>query len=215
MTSAAVDNDVLIKLAAYRLFADGLVLLAGNDKVGVLGAARYVIPAAIARDGRIADRNGAIASWREVANALDLLEPSDHELDLAVTIEEFAARGGLPLDPGESQLIAIAIRRPIARLATGDKRAIAAAETLRSELPELTALDRRVICFEQIMERLIAILGGAALQKAVCAEPKADRAVAICMGCASAASGTAPSAEGLASYINDIRSQAPSLLGDL
>lgn len=215
MTSAAVDNDVLIKLAAFRLFEGGLALLGGSDEVGVLGAARYVVPSAIARNGRIADREGAIASWREVADALEPLEPSADELDLAVTMEEFAARGGLPLDPGESQLIAISILRPMARLVTGDKRAIAAAETLRSEVPELTSLDGHVICFEQIIERLIAILGDAVVQEAVCAEPNADRAVAICMGCASAAYETASSDEGLASYISDLRTYAPSLLGDL
>lgn len=215
MTSTVVDNDVLIKLAAYRLLESGVAVLGGAAEVGVLGAARYVIPTVIARDGRIADSDGAIACWSEMADSLEPLEPSEGELKLAVAVEEFAARRGLPLDIGESQLIAITVLRPVALFATGDKRAIAAAETLRSELAELTALDGLVACFEQIIHRLIDVLDRATVRNAVCAEPKADRAIGICMGCASGQNTTESIAEGLASYISDLRKRAPSLLGEL
>lgn len=109
MASAAVDNDVLIKLAAYRLLADGAEALGGLRNVGVLGAARYVIPSAISRDARILDQAGAIAAWRAIEDDVETLEPSREELEFAALIEEFASRSSLPMDSGESQLFAMAL----------------------------------------------------------------------------------------------------------
>lgn len=215
MVSAAIDNDILKKLAVYRLPTDGLAVLGGVHEAGVLGAARFVIPSAIRRDSGLVDPDGALAAWQDMFSQVVVLEPSQPEVELAVMIEESAARGGLPLDSGESQLMAIAILRPIALFVSGDKRAIAAAELLRPSVHELAQLDGRVICLEQIIERLTIQHGGDVIRTAVCAEPKADRALSTCMRCASLADGAAFSDSGLKSYIADLRNRAVSLLGQL
>jgi hypothetical protein len=215
MADAAVDNDVLIKLAAYRLLSDGLAALGGVGGVGVLGAARYVIPSAIARSDRIADKEGAIMAWLAVVDLVEALEPSADELAIAALLEKHAARRGLPLDTGESQLFAMTIVRQLSLVVTGDKRAIIATESLRPDVDELAALDGHVVCLEQVVERLIEVLGSHVVRSAICQETRADRALSISMSCASVPSSAPFSLDGLHSYIADIRASAVSLIGSL
>lgn len=211
MTTTAVDNDVLIKLAAYRLLDDGLGML---GDVSVLGAALYVVPNAIARHERLVDRATAIEHWVSAAERVEALEPSAEELELASRIEERALRSGLPMDAGESQLFAIAARRAFDLLVTGDKRAINSAERLRDTVVDLGELDARVLCLEQVVLRLVAVLGGDVVKAAICSEPGADRAVSICMQCAIEGYVGAACHEALLSYVADVRRSAPLLLAD-
>jgi hypothetical protein len=215
MISAAVDNDVLIKLSAYDLLDPGLDALGGVGQVGVLGAARFVVPAALERDDRIQQPERAIAAWRAVGPLVEALEPSEPELQLAAALEERAARRGLPLDAGESQLISIVVLRAVPVLATGDKRAIEAAQQMRTDIEPLEALDGRVVCLEQIAACLVESLGSNRVRVSVCEEPGADRAMTICMGCAGMAHGSEFSDEGLLAYIAAVRESAPTLIGEL
>lgn len=213
MPEVAVDNDVLIKLAAYQLLADGLEALGGAPAVGVLGAAKFVVPSAITRSGdRIADKDGAVAAWLAIVDIVEDLEPDEDEVAIAALIELHASRQGLPLDAGESQLFAMTIGRRIKRIVTGDKRAIAAGEHLRPDVPVIAQLDGRVVCLEQVVERLVELMGSQPVRSAICRESRTDRALTISMSCAS---GAAFDVDGLLSYIADIRKDAPSLLGSL
>ena len=214
MAEAALDNDVLIKLAAYRLLADGLEALGGANDVGVLGAAKFVVPSAIARSGdRIVDKEGAIAAWHAVVNIVEDLEPTEEEVAIAALIERHASRRGLSLDTGESQLFAMTIERQIKRVVTGDKRAITAADNLRADVDLIEQLDGRVVCLEQVVERLVELLGSQYVRGAICQERGADRSLTISMSCGVAAGGAPFSLDGLHSYIADIRKNAESLLG--
>lgn len=212
MPNAAVDNDVLIKLAAYQLLAEGLGVFGDPRLVGVLGAARFVVPSAIQRHDRIRNKDVAAAEWRAVADVVETMEPSTQELVIATAIEEAALRRGLPLDSGESQLCAIAIERSLSHLATGDKRAIATAETISIECVELGSLAGKVVCLEQLVKALIAALGPDAVRRAVCSEAGVDRALSVCLSCASLTDGSPFDGAGLASYIADLRANAPTLL---
>ena len=58
--SAAVDNDVLIKLACYRLLCDVLAVFGGSGSVGILGAARFVVTNNIRRSSGINDQESAL-----------------------------------------------------------------------------------------------------------------------------------------------------------
>lgn len=89
--NALVDNDVLIKVAAYCLLGDLMAALGGPKAVGVLGAARYVVRDRLARDGRIRDRERASAAWQAFLVEAEEVEPSTAEVDLATTIEEAAS----------------------------------------------------------------------------------------------------------------------------
>ena len=203
------DNDVLIKCAAYRLLER--LDAAGPGAVGVLGAARYVVTSAIANHDRLVDRESAQTEWSSFLNETQELEPSPDEIELATELEELANELGLALDVGESQLCAMAVRRPGTLVLTGDKRCITAAESLRAVARDLTSLDGRVACLEQLLHAICAELGFGAVRTRVCAEPKADRALSVCFSCRSPEISDGDDA-GLRSYIAKVRATAPSLL---
>jgi hypothetical protein len=204
-----VDNDVLIKGSAFRIWT----LLSPDvlDSIGILGAARFVVSDAIAKHGRMADKEGALAAWRALLVDVSELEPTLDELALATRLEEEATRIGVPLDVGESQLCAIAVYRLPSVVLTGDKRAIAAAERLRLVVNELQALDCRVACLEQLLHSLVPRAGIDVLRACVCSEAQVDKALSICFACSSPEATRIDDA-GLASYIEWLRSEAPHLL---
>jgi hypothetical protein len=206
------DNDVLIKLSAYRLLAQTVELVGVGRPVGILGAARFVVPHVIAQHRGIKDHDGALMEWDRAFSALAVLEPTDAEIELAASIEESAASLGLAMDAGESQLCAIAVSRGIPQVVTGDKRAIASAEALRSCTSLLAPLVEALVCLEQVVAGLIEELGPDLVRESVCAEATVDRATAVCMGCSAGEAGTTFDREGLTSYINHLRLSAPSVL---
>lgn len=205
-----VDNDVLIKGSAYSLWH--LLSAPVLRSMGVLGAARFVVPDAIRNHGRIKDRDRATAAWRGLLAVVEELEPTSDELDVATALEEVANAVGLPLDVGESQLCAIAIHRAGVVVLTGDKRAIAAAEQLRSLVARLEELDGRVACFEQLLHALSSVFGMNAIRGCVCSESAVDRALSICCSCFSEQDIGEVDESGLLSYIDHLRAAAPNLL---
>lgn len=209
---AVIDNDVLIKTSCYKLITEVGNSLATSGDVGVLGAARYVVGRRLERSDRIVDRPSALLAFSAFLSTAQQLEPSDDELDLATAIEEAAALGALSLDAGESQLCAIAIKRGVPLVLSGDKRAISAAEILAPTIAGLWALAGRLVCLEQALLALVECLGHAAVRAAVCAEPAVDKAITICCGCASEAARADDLAAGFASYISSLRATAATLL---
>jgi hypothetical protein len=210
---AVVDNDVLIKLAAYLLLGEVLALFGGSHVVGVLGAARYVVRHRLERHPAVEDKTLAQAHWVEALGGLEELEPTSDELTLATSMEEEASANGLPLDTGESQLCAITIVRAVPLMVTGDKRAIEAIEAVLESLAPLAALSKRVACLEQLMSALVRRLGAAATRDFVCAAPGVDKALSICFGC-SAGQDAPFDPSGLVSYIAHLRTLAPTILVD-
>lgn len=208
---AVVDNDVLIKAAAYGVISDLVEAVAGSvNAVGILGVARYVVAAQLQRQKGVADRALAAEQFSKIVARVKELEPSDVEVDLATTIEEAAARRQLQLDTGEAQLFAVAVERHLTSVLTGDKRAIAAAEELLPDVGSLLALARRVVCLEQGLALLVTRIGPCELRARVCASP-VDTAITICFACHSAP-GDEFYPEGLHSYIEALRVAAPTLL---
>jgi hypothetical protein len=207
----AVDNDVLLKALRLDCVA---ILWPALTTIGVLGAARFVIRDRIRRgklgeaDPTIEDRATAVfdAAWD--------LEPTSDELDLANGLEREAQRMALPLDAGESQLCAMVAVRGLARLTTGDKRAIESLEKMRVVAPWLGKLAGRIHCLEQLVAAAIADDAVfAEFGPRVCADASADKTLSICFGCLG---GSSPSASDVASclssYINALRESAPTLL---
>jgi hypothetical protein len=204
---AAVDNDVLIKGAAYDLLDATLEAFGGA--VGVLGVARFVVSKRIAKHGGIADRAAAEARWKAFLAEVAQLEPTAEELELATSIEAAAVTLNLPLDAGESQLCAITIARALRVVVSGDKRAVGAVEVLLDVVDELDAVAGRWVSLEQLVLALADRLEPQDIRAAICGEPGVDRALTISMGCAS---GLAWSDEGLRSYIEHLRGVAPRAL---
>ena len=210
---AVIDNDILLKCACYCLLGDVLDCFGGSGSIGVLGAARFVVKNYIQRSEAIRDSDRALQTLTSFLDDAEELEPTVDEVLLATRIEEAATQASVELDTGESQLCAILLTRSIAVLVTGDKRAIAAADAIVPALPELTGLAGKLACLEQLILRLAERIGCAEGRTRICAEPMVDKALSICFACNSPGGQSDHSSlEGLKSYINDLRSKAPTTL---
>lgn len=209
----AADNDLLIKLSAYKLLKFLGNMTNSPHAVGMLGVARYVVKTHLDHGRGLKDPEAAAAHFDQFQDQVTILEPTTDEVALATAIEEAAIEAGVPLDTGESQLCAIAITREVRVVATGDKRAIRAAEAILDGVAVLALLTNRVACLEQLMSALVGQLGGNEVRRAVCAEPGADKAVTVCFECGRTVdpSGTYVP-EGLQSYIDSLRVEAPRIL---
>jgi hypothetical protein len=213
VVDVAVDNDVLKKALCYGIADLFWQRDDGGVMIGVLGAARFVVAAAIQRAQLNGDLQAALSKLDEVLTESVTLEPSAAEIELAALLETFAQRASLELDGGESQLAAMTALRAIEALHTGDKRAIAALERTLDGVEGLATIAGRVRCVEQLV--LDIVDSGTNCEDvgaAVCAEPRVDKALTICFGCHSGGANAATVRAALASYINDVRRTAPRLL---
>lgn len=212
MLSLLIDNDVLIKCACYAMLDEIQPPGDGDSKIGVLGAARFVVNGHLARRGRINDRESAQQRFNSYIPTVLVLEPTEEEIALATEIEEAAIQQGVDLDSGESQLCAIAIFRAVPLLLTGDKRAISGAEILQQQISVLSSLRSRVVCLEQAVRGIANRIGVLSARSRICAEPSVDKSLSICFECNTENPRPEFSAEGLTSYITHLRAQAPTLL---
>lgn len=213
MCELLMDVDVVIKLAAYDLLeaTEHPGCETGcSGRRGVTATTRFVAAKRLTR--KAADPAGATARLAAFLDAADELEPTPEEVRLAADIEARAASAGLELDTGESQLFAIAITREEPAVLTGDKRAVAAAETLIAPVSKLALLAARVACLEQATVLAVKRLGALPVRSLVLAEPGMDTAINICFQFTNPAVDAAFEPTGLLSYINSVRAAAPTLL---
>lgn len=210
--NAVVDNDVILKCACYGLLSQVIKPITGGTPVGVLAAARFIL-------GRKVQRKQLRGSVDVITSRLDLffascleVEPTAEEVILAAKLESTARAVNADLDPGESQLCAIAILRPVPLFLTGDKRGIEALGQLVSSSVVLQGMKGRIVCLEQLFLAALASTDPAEIRTAVCHEPYVDRALSICFSCSDTTVGTDRLIEGLSSYIQDVRKRAMSLL---
>jgi hypothetical protein len=206
--NAAIDNDVLLKGACYGLLEDLIWSGSSKDVVGVLGTARFVVPARINKAKLNRDRAFALRAFSTFLARAVVLEPSTEEQEFAADLELAAQGAGANLDVGESQLCAIVVNRLLPLLVTGDKRAIVAIEALLDADTRLAGICGRVKCFEQVVVESVAQKGCSDFRLAVCAEPSVDKALSICFSCKTQIDSDAIVLEGLQSYIQDLRRRA-------
>jgi len=212
MSNLLIDNDVLIKCACYSILNQIRGPSGQPHDVAVLGAARFVVGKYLERRGAIEDRKAAQHRFRDYLSTVIVLEPTISEVKLASAIEEAAILLDLDLDSGESQLCAIAVFRGSSLVLTGDKRAIAGAETLKESIGELTSLAGRLVCLEQAIMGMVERAGIDTIRLLICAEPAIDKSLSICFECHALAEEPSLELTGLLSYIRDIRRQASTLL---
>lgn len=207
----ALDNDVILK--AVRYTATELFWPPGTQ-AGVLGAAKYVVGGRIKRAKLVKARPTIEDELWALLDRTELLEPSEYEVARAADLEREAQRRSLPLDAGESQLAAMVVERAIALITTGDKRAIASFEQLLDVTPWLVTLCRRVRSLEQLVLPLARDARAfPTLVSRVCSDPEADKTLSICFGCyGDGDPGRDGVEEGLVSYIEALRRDAPKIL---
>jgi hypothetical protein len=210
---AAIDNDILFKGACYGLLNELIgTACPGTDNFGTLGSARFVVAKKIEKNKLLRNRGAALAALTQFLDRSEALEPTKSEQDMSADLELAAQRLSINLDTGESQLCAMVVIRALPLLLTGDKRAIAAMEKLIDADNRLTALCGKVRCLEQLFYDALMKGDHAALRAAICSEPEADKALAICFSCTSQSAMLASIVEGLQSYIRALRMEATRVL---
>ena len=127
-------------------------------------------------------------------------------------MQEAAQRLGLPLDGGESQLLAVVLHRAGALMLTGDKRAIGAGETVLKEIGSVRDAEGRLACLEQMLASLATQLGHDVARDAICSDAGADATLTICYACHADGCSQAECLAGLESYQAALRAAAPTLL---
>jgi hypothetical protein len=207
-----IDNDILIKGACYGILCDLVSGICPIDAVGILGSSRFVVPKRIERSELKRSRAAALETFSLFVIRATTLEPSDDEQRMAADLELMAQRTGVSLDSGESQLCAIFAIRLLSFLLTGDKRAIAAMETLVDCDARLSHLCGKVLCLEQLFLTLLNRDRSGRSRDVVCAEPNMDKALSNCFGCYSDSASVESQVEGLQSYIADLRGRALRIL---
>lgn len=213
MANSAVDNDVLLKAISYGIFQPLLEALPQGGAYGVLGTAQFVVPKYLKRK-RPNRYEQAKKELEQALAALEVLEPTEHEVTLAAALEFEAQRLQLSLHGGECTLLAILYERGFLHLLTGDKAAIMAI----GKVPMPDGCDRerfgrKIICFERAILALLDRVGDK-FRNVICAEPDVDIAMRICFSCSAPEVGSASWREGLQSEIRNINEQAPGLLID-
>jgi hypothetical protein len=205
-----LDNDAALKIACYSLVEQMLTAITKDGSLAaILGVGKFVIQGRLAKADNIADRQQAAQAFERFLEAASLVEPDEAELAVAAELEAEANKLNLELDGGESQLLAILVNRSCRLLITGDKRAIIAMASIG-----LSQTAGRVACLEQLMSQIVRLVGETLVRERVCAEPRIDRALTICCGCAGGQPSEGAILEGLASYIGWLGRSAPGILAD-
>lgn len=210
----ALDTDVLLKAAAYRIAAELVELMESKGPPAVLGLTHLIAAKQLARKRDIADRAGASAELEAALAVLGRLEPYDDEIALAADLATMAQERGLPLDGGEAQLVAIVARRGLPLMVTGDKRALRALAELIGDGSIRASLAGRLACFEQVMAGIAGSIGAVALRARVCAEPDADGAMRLAFSCGRDPWETAQFGEACVSFVGAVKEQVGDLLAE-
>ena len=210
---AIVDNDILFKVASFDLF-DELILTNCEHRtsIGILGAARYVVPKKIRSNADAKIATAANAAFQAFLAVAQIIEPTEDEQMMAADFELAAQRNAVALDSGESQLCAVLITRALSMLLTGDKRAICALEILLDTDARLNALIGKIRCLEQLVLQLLSVDNYSRIRVTICRRPEVDKTLTICFSCRVEAATLEGISEGLKSYINDLRSRASRII---
>lgn len=207
-----IDNDILLKGSCYGLLRDLVAANCQSIPVGYLAVARFVLGKKLKK----AKLRGELAQIESGLNTFlsehESIEPTTEEAGLASEMEASAQAQALPLDTGESQLLAILITRGATSLFTGDKRAITATEKLLDCVPVLATAVGKMKCLEQLVKRVLEGKGLDPMRSSICGEPDVDRALTICFQCFSSCVQLEDALTALESYINDLRKCSPRVL---
>jgi hypothetical protein len=213
VTIGFVDNDILLKLIAFNLFESAIDSLnLTQDDLRVLRTAKHVF-----RRKRSQNKIYSNEIWSkaiEITEQCQLIEnPKSSDEAIATLLEEqqldpFRDQ----LHPGETQLILATRNQPDFLLLSGDKKCLTALPKIPTHIYQ--RLCGRVICVEQLVLRMIEILGFEAVCDRIQPNAQYDKTIQICFGY-SQNSPENQVREALQSYINDIHRLAPGLLADL
>jgi hypothetical protein len=200
-----IDNDILLKGSCYGLLHDLVATNCQSMPIGYLAVAKFVLSKKL----RKVKLRGELAQVESGLNTFlsehEAIEPTSEEAALASELEASAQAQALPLDTGESQLLAILATRGATALFTGDKRAIMATEQLLDCIPMLATVVGKIKCLEQLVKRVLEGKGLDSVRGIICGEPDVDRALTICFQCFTSCVQLEDVLAAFESYINDLR----------
>ncbi len=201
-----LDNDIILKLVACNLFSEAIGSLNIDESdLRVLGTAQFVF-----KKGRLAQDYSEDIRNYAVAIAQKCLKVKQEDIDIKIISDLEKIKF---IDPGESLLTAATFNEESFYLTTGDKRYVTALGTA-TEIDYIKAkLTGRVICFEQVIRRIIYRQGFDYTLAKVLPGRQYDKALKAIFG-----SGEKSTEENvmmtLEGYIRDLREKADGLLID-
>lgn len=199
------DNDILKKLACFDLVDEFTRAFdVGLGDVYVLNTAKHVLKSERTRKRIDAESFNRLSAFLDAVNVISVAPDPDEQV--ALTEQQ-------NIDTGEAVLFSVSPRMPGAILTTGDKRSLESLAnvddaTCKSLCKKLAGT---VVCFEQIIERIIDCIGFDSVRDKLVLGREYDKALAIIIGSGLDAT-EAVVREGLASYVNDLRKKTGSLL---
>lgn len=215
MTEVLIDNDVVFKTCYYSLIEELISSKPyGANTFYALGAVQFILKNKMSKHVPVRGINVAIGELDAFLAKVELLEPTEDEVNLAADLEFLATSLGMELGNGESILCAVMHIRHKDYLFTGDKRAIKAIQVVINNWNNTVQLDvkNKVICLEQLVSALLQNLPFDETRIKICQEPTVDKALSACFACKSSETTVDSCQEGLSSFINDLKKQAPSVL---
>ncbi len=199
------DNDVIHKLAACDLLREALQDLR-VDAAFVLATARFKFYLKSPEKG--AKRYGQSVHKRIsnfVASARAITEePNAEDIEVLNAV--------LGIDQGEAILFATVSRTSEDILLTGDKRSLIALAEHAGSQSICARLAGRVLCLEQVVQRIVSGRGFEHVRERVAPSVACDTVLQIIFR-EGLATTEAHAAEGLSSYVSDLRAKTGGLLG--
>ncbi len=203
-----LDNDVVLKVCAYRCHHEMVVLTTnGGLPPAMLAIGRFTLRSRFKRTSILADAAASALAFEELLATIRLVDPTEREIELAAEIEERATALSLEFDTGESQLLAVLLVREGKLLVTGDKRAIQALHGIG-----MVTAEGRIACLEQLIASLLADCDFKIVHNRVCSEPAADKALTACFACSASSVEVEDVLAGLRSYSSYLRNATGGLL---
>lgn len=200
-----LDNDIILKTCIYLVAAKLLEAISTPGNVpAMLAVSQYTLQSHFERHSH---DPSAFRMLTDVMHSIQKLEPTPEEIEAAANFEGMAIKANVDLDPGESQLLAMAISRDARALATGDKRAVRALFEISPD-----TFNHRIACLEQTIAHIVRTVEFSSLRTAVCRNSLCDKAVSICFQCGSGCIDANTVIAALRSYIEDLRSRTGHLL---
>ncbi|MEH1907691.1 hypothetical protein [Nostoc sp.] len=200
-----IDNDALLKLARYGLLDEAVAILGCvSTNVCVLATAKYSLFPVKDRLRFCKEEESAsrLEGFFRTSNLLNVQSADPDLLDELTSVPN--------IDAGEALLFAVGATNRNSLVITGDKRSLIALCSNDSVAQVSNLLVGRVVSMEVLFSHLVEYQFNHA-QECVRSKPDADKALQIIFGV------TAPASlesvrEGLASYINHLRTVTGALL---
>lgn len=199
------DNDVLKKLACCDLYDEFREAYEVDlPEIFVLNTARAVLTSKRKRKQIDEDSFSRLSTFLAAVSVIT--DAPDADEQIALTEQQ-------NIDDGEAVLFSITAATKGSQLATGDKRSLEALANASDKICQKLCgkLKGRVLCFEQILLKVVDSAGFDAIRDKLIEGRECDKVLAIVLGSGLDATEDA-FCEGLTSYLGDLRGRTGSLL---